>query len=345
MNLTRKLCAAALAVVFTALPGCLALLDDDTWTYEEHGGLTYEESSVTHEEQGDTASDGQSGFTQELSTPETEESAPEYGEWRPQGSVNTLEGKSVIVTILLDTPDADFTEDEISYANGAIERSCRYLEQQGEKYGKSVTLYNYNEENSDLLFRISCDKPATDAVDFSADTYTGFKDTVDSLIANEIPFDDIYKKYGTDSIGFMVMLDAPGVAYAQVYYPDGYYYGYNEWVSMFMHDIYGDRYENLACYAHEMLHLFGAIDLYSAKVSDGFYDYMAEDVANDPDYSMAIMYNTYNPDGSYDYYNIPQELSDITLAMIGLTDGADVFEKYPSLARNYTAAFENKAAY
>ena len=322
MKKFRKLSAAALAVVFTALPGCSVLLDDDTWTYEE-----------------------QSSYTQETPSQVTYESAAGYGAWRPQGSAKTLEGESVIVTILLETPDADFTDDEITYANQSIDRSCRYLEEQGKKYGKSVRLYNYDSENSDLLFRISCDKPATDAADFRADTYTGFKDTVDSLIADEIPFDDIYEKYGTDSIGFMVMLDAGASAYSQVYYPDGDYYGYNEWVSMFVHDKYGTRYENLACYAHEILHLFGAIDLYAAKAAAGFSEDMAAEIANDPDYSMALMYNTYNPDGSYDYENIPQELSDITLAMIGFTDGAEVFEKYPSLVRNYTAAFENKAAY
>lgn len=322
MKIFRRFSAAALAVVFTMLPGCSVLLDDDTWTNEE-----------------------QSSYTQEASGTVTNESATEYGAWRPQGSANTLAGSSVIVTILLDTPDADFTDDEITYANESIDRSCRYLEEQGRKYGKSVKLYNYDSVNSDLLFRISCDKPATDAVDFSSGTYTGFKNTVDSLIADEIPFDDIYEKYGTDSIGFMVMLDAGASAYSQVYYPDGNYYGFNEWVAMFVHDMYGTRYENLACYAHEILHLFGAIDLYYENAASGFNADIAMSIANDPDYSMALMYNTYNPDGSYDYENIPQELSDITLAMIGFTDGTEVFEKYPSLARNYTAAFENKAAY
>ena len=149
MKKFRKLSAAALAVVFTALPGCSVLLDDDTWTYEE-----------------------QSSYTQETSSQVTYESAAGYGAWRPQGSANTLEGESVIVTILLETPDADFTDDEITYANESIDRSCRYLEEQGKKYGKSVRLYNYDSENSDLLFRISCDKHATDAADFRADTYT-----------------------------------------------------------------------------------------------------------------------------------------------------------------------------
>ena len=54
------------------------------------------------------------------------------------------------------------------------------------------------------------------------------------------------------------------------------------------------------------------------------------------------MYNTYNEDGSYDYDSIPQSLSDITLAMIGFTDPEAVYEEYPSLAREYTAAFEIK---
>lgn len=144
-----------------------------------------------------------------------------------------------------------------------------------------------------------------------------------------------------DSVAFMVVYDTPGTSYSQVYYP-GYDDRYYEWTALFQYDMYGTRYENLACVAHEILHLFGAVDLYRVAGIDGVTEEIYNNVQNDPAYEMALMYNTYNEDGSYDYDSIPQYLSDITLAMIGFTDPEAVYEKYPSLVREYTAAFEIK---
>lgn len=262
-------------------------------------------------------------------------------ELRPQGSAKTLEGKSVIVTVVLDTPDATYTNEELEFTNSSIDRSCRYLEAQGDLYGKDVTLYNYSKEHPDLLYRITYDEDASVAADSSLAYSNGYIGRIQQLLKDEIPLGSIYDAYGTDSIGFMVVYDVPGNSYSQVYYP-GYDDTYYEWTALFQYDIYGSRYENLACVAHEILHLFGAVDLYRVSGIDGVTQDIYDEISNDPDYEMAIMYNTYNEDGSYDYENIPQFLSNITLAMIGFTDDSEIVERYPSLSREHTAAFEIK---
>lgn len=283
----------------------------------------------------------------DVSSPDTEEisvstyEADEQQTLRPQGSAKSLEGKSVILTVVLDTSDATFTDEELEFTHSSIDKSCRYLEEQGELYGKSVTLYNYSDEYPDLMYRISYDEDASIAADSKLAYSNGYIKRIQALLSEQIPLDSIYEKYGTDSVGFMVVYDAAASSYSQVYYP-GHDDTYYEWTALFQYDKYGTRYENLACVAHEILHLFGAVDLYRVSGIDGVTQEIYDDVRNDPYYDMALMYNTYNEDGSYDYDNIPQYLSDITLAMIGFTDDSEVVGKYPSLACEYPAAFEIK---
>lgn len=260
---------------------------------------------------------------------------------RPQGSAKSLEGKSVIVTVVMDTPDATYTDEELEFTNRSIDKACRYLEEQGRIYGKDVTLYNYSDQHQDLLYYVTYDEEASIAADSSLAYSNGYIGRIQNLLMEQIPLESIYENYGTDSVGFMVVYDVPGNSYSQVYYP-GYDDTYYEWTALFQYDIYGERYENLACVAHEMLHLFGAVDLYRVSGIDGVTQEIYDEIRNDPDYEMAIMYNTYNEDGSYDYENIPQFLSDITLAMIGFNDDSEIVDRYPSLSREYTAAFEIK---
>lgn len=283
----------------------------------------------------------------DVSSPDTAESSmitcesTEQQTLRPQGSAKSLEGKSVIVTVVLDTPDATYTDEELEFTYSSIDKSCRYLEAQGKLYGKDVTLYNYSEQYPDLMYRISYDEDASIAADSKLAYSNGYIGRIQTLLGEQIPLNSIYEKYGTDSVGFMVVYDASASSYSQVYYP-GYDDTYYEWTALFQYDMYGERYENLACVAHEILHLFGAVDLYRVSGIDGVTQEIYDEIRNDPYYDMAIMYNTYNEDGSYDYENIPQFLSDITLAMIGFTDGSEIAERYPSLAREYPAAFEIK---
>lgn len=322
----RQKYAAVLTAGILVVTGC-SWLDDETIYYTEEP--TYEATSVPVTEPI---------YTQEVSSHEAEE---ELQELPPQGSVKTLEGTSVIVTVVMDTPDSTYTQEELSFTNDLIDKACRYLEAQGDLYGKDVTLYNYSAGRDDLIYYLESDEDSVNATDSSLAYSNGYVQRMQQLLIDSIPIDDICESYGTDSIGFMVLYDVAGNAYSQVYYP-GYDDTFYEWTALFQYDIYGSRNINLACVAHELLHLFGAVDLYRKSGIDGVTEELYTEVMNDPAYSMEIMRNTYNEDGSYDYDNIPQFLGDITLAMIGFTDGSEVFEKYPSLERSYPAAFEIK---
>lgn len=313
--------AAALAAATLLLTACS---DDDFWDFQtaEPTADSVQSAEDSHEYQ--------------------EETVEQPAELRPQGSARTLEGSSVIMTVVMETPDSSFTDEELEFTSRAIDKSCRYLEEQGRKYGKEVTLYNYSDEHPDLMYWITHDEDATIAADSSLAYSNGYIQRIQQLLIDSIPLDDIYEEYGTGQRGVHGGLrHAPGLPIPRCTIP-GYDDRYYEWTALFQYDMYGTRYENLACVAHEILHLFGAVDLYRVAGIDGVTEEIYNNVQNDPAYEMALMYNTYNEDGSYDYDSIPQYLSDITLAMIGFTDPEAVYEKYPSLVREYTAAFEIK---
>lgn len=266
-------------------------------------------------------------------------------DYRPQGSVGFLEGRTVIVTAFVGGADSDnWTAEEDEYVMYAQKVAADYLMNQAKDCGVDSEIIVWDEEHEDLAYDITYNGSLEDV---SLESTSGEEGAGEFLpaIRNEIqqlPIDTIKKTYDADSIGFMVMVDTHGGSYANVYMPDYGMDDYYESVTMFMYDEYmdGDVYESVPAYAHEMLHLFGAVDLYQENKEDGVMqeicDYIEE---NDPN---CLMYETYEPDGSVNNDGITQHLSDITKAMVGLTDEEEVLEMFPSLEREYPAAFLTK---
>lgn len=105
------------------------------------------------------------------------------------------------MTVVMETPDSSFTDEELEFTSRAIDKSCRYLEEQGRKYGKEVTLYNYSDEHPDLMYWITHDEDATIAADSSLAYSNGYIQRIQQLLIDSIPLDDIYEEYGTGQRG------------------------------------------------------------------------------------------------------------------------------------------------
>ena len=263
-----------------------------------------------------------------------------FGDYRPQGSVNLVAGKTVMVTVFVGDENNEWTDEESQYVAYAQKTAAEYIMAQAKSCGKTSEIITWSEENSDLAYDVNIDNVYNESRDDSTSEYI-------DLIQGEIdllPISDIEQKYGTDSIGFIVVLDTPGNSYAFPYsaYDEGYCY--NEFVTMYMYDESSDYgvYESVPAYAHEILHLFGAVDLYKAVESDGVteevYEYASENLQG------ALMYTTYEPDESGSTTGVSQYLSDITLAMTGLIADNEVVAQFPSLKREYIASFGAQAA-
>ena len=85
-------------------------------------------------------------------------------------------------------------------------------------------------------------------------------------------------------------------------------------------------YESPAPIAHEMLHTFGAPDLYVADeygITQEYVDYIAQNGLND------IMRNCYDPNtGSPVYDSVKNEITDITAYYVGLTDYSETVQEW-----------------
>ena len=103
------------------------------------------------------------------------------------------------------------------------------------------------------------------------------------------------EKYETDSIAFLFFMDLAGRSYAMPYYAGDT--DYCEFDVIYLYDgSLRRKYESVPVYAHELLHLFGAVDLYEAYAEDGVTDALVKYVAQT--YPRELMYDTYEPDGS-----------------------------------------------
>lgn len=259
---------------------------------------------------------------------------------RPQGSVEFIEGKTVFVTILVDADDQNRLDSELPYIQYAQKSATDYIMNQAYLCGKKSEIIVWGSEHEDLKYEVSYGGDVTDAT-LESEKSDEYYNWLNGVI-EKFPIDEIKTAYNTDSIGFVVIMDLPGRSYAHPYYSNAYGSGYYESIVVFAYDdSTGDR-ESLATYTHEMMHLFGAIDLYEPNQFDGVTeevcDYIEEKYPNE------LMFTVYNPDGTSDYEKINQYLSEITLMMTGLAGDEGVVEMFPTLKREYTAAFPSFAA-
>ena len=115
------------------------------------------------------------------------------------------------------------------------------------------------------------------------------------------------------------------------YADDGEYF-YYEYSCLYQSDAYTNgEAESPATYAHEILHLFGAPDLYEGSsdpyVDDALVAYV-EDIYPDD-----IMLSTYETDGSSRFDAISKTISPLTAYCLGLADSCPELEQFPLLAQ------------
>ena len=109
---------------------------------------------------------------------------------------------------------------------------------------------------------------------------------------------------------------------------DGGYY-FNEYCCLYKDNVFFEpgTFDGPAVYAHEILHLFGAPDLYSGSndlfVSEELVDYVADTWPEE------IMYDTYAPDGSLEYGTIHKEIGPLTAYRLGLCDAFPGMDRFP----------------
>ena len=271
-----------------------------------------------------------------------------------QGSAKFLEGRTLVVSIFVNLDGYDtWTEKDIVLAINNLNLAKAFIENESKKYGVDLELLCDFITYPDLCHGISLDGELYDADEFNfmlnSEDVKGLSEYIDALyeindvIENNGAISNLCDKYETDSIAYIVFAKRPARSYALPYTvvnaqsPNSYRTYYHE-KAIIYDDIYG--LEGLAppgvC-AHELLHLFGAVDLYptdtdlylaDTKVDDAsqkFLDYVKSNYPND------IMFSSHTLDKN----NLPikdrieKEISPLTAYRIGWVDDIPELEMFP----------------
>lgn len=249
----------------------------------------------------------------------------------PRGSADSCTGTIAVVSIYVSTPSYswDFTSpddkttrsDTLKY----LKLATGWIETQAASWNKYVDFRCDWTVNSDLYYEA---KMSDEILNNSG--AKGIEEVWQYIADGTEPIDDIKTKYGASGVVYMIFVNTPSNYNRNsctIVCDEGFVYPY-EFCRIYCNSIDGE--ENPASYAHEILHTFGAPDLYKADdfgnnygTTDELVAYVSENLPNE------IMNATYDIETGLPYYTkISNELTEITAYYIGWTDKSEVAEEF-----------------
>lgn len=235
-----------------------------------------------------------------------------------QGSAGSLSGRTLIVSIFTDDAgtswDWDLSEDnEMIYDTlDNLRISTDYLSEQAANFGASAEFIYDWEMNPDICFK----------AEFDESLVTEFGDMYDvqkNWIDNNVDTQALRNKYLADNVIYLFFFNTDFSNQVNPWYlgyscsPDYYVEFCNIYVRF--DDIYVTK---PTSYAHEMMHCFGAHDLYYANefIPQNYVDHLGKICSND------IMYTV------YDSKDISNEFTELDAYYVGILDECDEVGKW-----------------
>ncbi|MGN0983907.1 MAG: hypothetical protein ACI4OI_03605 [Gemmiger sp.] len=246
---------------------------------------------------------------------------------RRYGSVSLPDEPTILFSVYLDEEGGRCWDDAgIAQTRQSLAVAVDWLDTQITSYGTDFTLYWDDGSNEELSVRCTVDH-----------TFDGWDEGDDFLLELDelcagLDTEALHEAYGTDRVGFLFFLPVSGASYTMTHYLEDGDWFYHEYSLLYRYDAYSapQTPESPAVYAHEILHLYGAPDLYEDSadyfVTGALVDYVYEQW---PD---AIMQYTYNDDGGIDYDRIDKILCPLTAFRLGLTDTFAGLDRFPAVA-------------
>lgn len=328
---------ALMILVIASLCGCGTDASDYEDDYEEESYESYAEydESDDYEEDEDYDDSEESDDFEEDDSSDSSTSRRDFTSEDdfPTGTCGKLEGKTVIMSIAANDATTSWDFDNSKDVEALTDMSRKvfigleWIKEQGQKYGKNIE-FIYNWDDDDELFYTA---------DLSADYSNGMSNLQDqkSFIDEKLSSyaDKLLTKYNADNILFMIYFNEPQntdfVCFATPF--QGTERGMDLPYETVCIDnyVYGSE-QGPATYAHEILHLFGAPDLYSADedgsnrgMTQEFVDYCEKNHINE------IMFSTYDPyKNTIPLDKVSNELTDLTAYFVGWIDSNEECEEF-----------------
>ena len=253
---------------------------------------------------------------------------------RGTGTAGLLKDDVILIGIYVDDPEDPWTPKDLALVKKNMNIATAWLEEQAEANDIPLDIH-FAEENT--IFTLRDPKFSEDSTQDSSLT---FNEQAAHYLSN-LDVSDICEKYGTDNVGYLFFLHEDYGAYTWPFIPtafslDKYYY--HEFCCLFLYDGTGTRsYDNPATYAHEILHLYGASDLYQPNIAEGITPELVKYVESS--YPNEIMYYTYEWDNTSNYEAITKMMSPFTLYFIGWKEDKKILKKWPGIKREEKGVF------
>ena len=248
------------------------------------------------------------------------------------GSVRLLKEPTVLVSVYLNdaATGSIWTQEARAETQRCLAMAVEWIEAQAAGHGARTELYyDDGSAGSPLQCTYAVQSRLRGGVD--SEESAAFLDEMDALCAT-LDTAELRAQYGTDNIGFLLFLPVCGTSFTMAHYADDGFDFYHEYCCLYRYDAYAEQIEpeSPATYAHEILHLFGAPDLYEGSADpyvDGELTAYVEQT-----YPDEIMLSTYDPDGENVYTAIEKTLSPLTAYCLGLVNSCPELPLFPQLA-------------
>ena len=266
-----------------------------------------------------------------------------YGEsyfGSPLGSAKLLEGRILLISIILDTSVSNFSNYYSTFATPpgylGLRQAKRMIEGEAGKYGKSVEVIFDVTPGSDLVFETKIDDEIYRSNKLREVRSKYISNTLDinDYIEKNIPYLELADKYQTDNIAYLVFINEIGMSYARPYSRAKEFLADALPADALYHErtvIYNQVGVGETIF-HEILHLFGVPDYYREGADEdlGVCEELVEYVYST--YPQEVMSN---PDAggfisSYDEHPPHYSVSPLTAYKLGWLDDIPELKQFPN---------------
>ncbi|SFG59349.1 hypothetical protein SAMN04487761_1291 [Lachnospiraceae bacterium C7] len=242
------------------------------------------------------------------------------------GSAETPEGTTIVISLFASDTRYSWNrsckKDRVSIhnINKYLGIAGDYLEDITKEYGKKANFITDFEKNKDLAYFTQF------SIDLE-DNGSGKDESIWNFIDANIDVNGLMAKYKADNVVFLTCMNTDENSQAVTCTRNWYEGMPSPYEIVYMYNVDYQEVNPPAVYAHEILHTFGAPDLYAKSTelnfSDEFMNYVRTSMGND------LMYTCSDkPTGSYLYDSITNEVSELDAYYCGLTNDSSVVRQF-----------------